>query len=271
MFRFPIAIKIANVLVYFFLLGLNVKVYFIDKPDDDGNDLKEKNYCDRPTYFSPAPFAYLVWSIIYVLLFGFIIYQWFNRANEVVVDAIGWHFTFIGLWNSASVALCKTGHPILAWIAVIFTCLQVSTVYYNIRYKYPAEGFNDTIWIHMPFSLYHAWIFVLGVVGAFVAFPPKTTDKDPNVLFTILSIIGLLILEGTAVGYIELGKGDLVGSLVIAWSMAAIAVEQREHAWIYWSAVVLTVITLIYSVKPFLLRLYRQGSLRGGEGAPLLS
>jgi len=270
MLRNPLAIRISNVLVYFFLLGLTVKVYFLDKKDGDG-DLKGKATCDKLTYISPAPFAYLVWSLIHLLLFGFIVYQWFDSAKEVVIDAVGWHFVFIGLWNSASVGLCETHHPILAWIAVLFLCGQISAVYYNFRAKYPPEGFNDTVWIHMPFSLYHAWIVVISVVGAFIAFTPAATDKDPSVFITILVIIGLLFLQGTAVGYVEAGKGDLVGSLVIAWSMAAIAVQQHEHAWIYWSAVVLTVITVLHSAKPFALRLYRHGSLRNGEGAPLLS
>jgi hypothetical protein len=258
MAKFPLAIKIANLAVYFFLLSANV--YSAYGPEEGSP------YLDAiKTYITPAPFVFLVWGVIHLLLAGFVIYQFFSRASETVVDGIGWHFVFITLWNSAWLVLTQKGHTFWAWIAILFTASQVSYVYYTIRYKYPAIGFADHAFIHAPFSLYHAWIFVIAVISTFVAFTPEVSDDGPSILVVIAVAIGLIVMLLTAISYIELGKGDVAGSLVISWALYGIFVEQDDSV-IRWTALVFSITALIYTVKPFVAKLYGRES----ERAPLL-
>jgi len=257
----PLAIKISNVLVYFFLLSANVYSVYGPESGSPYVDAKE-------TYITPASFVFLVWGIIHFLLAGFVIYQFFSQATETVVDGISWHFVFISIWNTIWLALTQKGHPILAWIAILCTVSQVSYVYYNIRRKYPAIHIADNVFIHAPFSLYHAWIFVISVISTFVAFTPEVSDDGPSVLVTIAVVIGLLVMAfvGTIV-YVEFGQGDVAGALVIAWALYGIFIEQDSPV-ISWTALVLSITTLLYSVKPFVAK-YAFG--RGGEErAPLL-
>ena len=125
----------------------------------------------------------------------------------------------------------------------------------------------DNAFIHAPFSLYHAWIFVIAVISTFVAFTPEVSDDGPSVLVTIAVIIGLLVLQSTAVSYVELGKGDVAGALVIAWALYGIFMEQDSPA-ISWTAFALSILTLLYSVKPFVAKHVFGRS--GEERAPLL-
>jgi hypothetical protein len=258
--RFPQPVKIATLLVYFFLLSANV--YSVYGPESGSPYVDSKK-----TYITPAPFVFFVWGVIHFLLAGFVIYQFFSQATETVVDGISWHFVFISIWNTIWLALTQKDHPILAWIAILLTASQVSYVYYNIRYKYPAINLMDNAFIHAPFSLYHAWIFVIAVISTFVAFTPEVSDDGPSVLVTIAVVIGLLVLKSTAISYVELGKGDVAGALVIAWALYGIFVEQDSPA-IRWTALVLSILTLLYSVKPFVAKHFFG---RGGEErAPLL-
>jgi len=263
MARYPLAIKISNLLVYVFLLGANVYSGL-------GPDNKDSPYHDtHPTYISPAPFVFGVWGIIHFLLGGFVIYQFFGSAEDLIVEGVNWHFVGITLLNTLWLALWQTDHLILAWITILFTMGQVTLVY-RILSQYHGEGscsINERVWVHAPFSLYHAWIWVIAVISTFAAFAPdKVDDEKPSLLMRILVFIGLFILESTAVTYVEALKGDIAGALVIAWALYGIAVEQADPV-IHWSALVFAVITSFHILKP-LYKKYIKGS--NEETAPLL-
>jgi len=262
MARFPLAIKVSNLLVYVFLLGANI--YSVLGPDDSSEN---SPYNEKPTFISPAPFVFGVWGLIHFLLGGFVIYQFFG-ANDLIVDGINWHFVGITLLNTLWLVLWQTNHQILAWFTILITSAQVSYVYKVLK-THREEGcsLSERIWVHAPFSLYHAWIFVIAVISTFAAFThDKKPDDEPTVLMRILVIIGLLVLESTAIGYIEGLKGDIAGAIVIDWVLYGIAVEQSDP-WIHWSAIVLAVITSFHVLKP-IFKKFISGSSE--EQAPLL-
>ncbi|CAG8689866.1 383_t:CDS:1, partial [Acaulospora colombiana] len=177
--------------------------------------------------------------------------------TEAVVDGISWHFLGIAVWNTFWLFLWQTGYLFFAWIFILFTSAQISYVYYTIKYKYPSQNLNDTIWIHAPFSLYHAWILVLIVISTFVTFLPdkKSPDEEPNLLTRTLAVLALFFLETISITYIEKLKGDVTGAIVITWSLYGIAAEQLDP-WIRWTAFVFAIISNIYILVPFVKRYY---------------
>jgi len=258
MARFPLAIKIANVLVYIFLLGANLYSGLDPNNDDSPYDGK------HVTFISPAPFAFGIWGLIHFLLGGFVIYQWFG-PQELVLDGINWHFVGITVWNTLWLVLWQTDHLILAWITILITSSQVTYVYAVIRRQVDAST-NELVWIHAPFSLYHAWIYIITVISTFAAFSPdKTDDNVPGLFVKIFVVIALIIIQLVAVGYIFGGKGDIAGAVVIAWSLYGISVEQTDPS-IHWTSLVFAVITTLLVFVP----IYKKIRHRGEESAPLL-
>jgi hypothetical protein len=263
MARFPLLIKISNLFVYVFLLVANL--YSGLGPENEDSPYKD----NHPTYISPAPFVFGVWGIIHFLLGGFVIYQFFG-AHELIIDGISWHFVGISLLNGLWLELWQTDHLILAWITILITASQISYVYSLLK-RNRADGtpptINELIWVHAPFSLYHAWIVVIAVISTFAAFTPdRVDDKKPSILMQVITVIALLFLEGTAIGYITKLKGDIAGAVVIAWSLYGIAVEQ-DNPVIHWTALVLAVITSIHILYP-IVRKFIRGS--NDESVPLL-
>ncbi|KAG9302060.1 hypothetical protein G9A89_021104 [Geosiphon pyriformis] len=257
----PTIIKISNVLAYVFLLSANI--YSVAGPVKEDSPWTD----NHKTFITPAPFAFWIWGLIHTLFFGFIIYQWFSSASETVVDGVGWHFVGISVLNTIWVLLWQNDHLIWSWIVILITASQVSFVYYSIKNKYPSTGFADALWIHAPISLYHAWILVIVVINTFAAFTAEAGENEkPTLITNILVFLGLLFLESTAVGYIELGKGDAAGALVIAWTLFAIFAEQKSK-FIHWSALVFAVLTLFHSVKPLVKKYFFNSH---AENAPLL-
>ncbi|CAG8789637.1 28073_t:CDS:2 [Gigaspora margarita] len=188
----PLLIKVLNVLAYVFLLSANVYSGF------EGESGGSPYHNSHETYITPAPFVFGVWGLIHLLLGGFVIYQFWESANEVVVDVVHWHFIIITLLN--------------------------------------------TLWLTL-------W-----------------TDEDPILLVKIVVVIALFILKGLSVAYIEGFDSDIAGSIVIAWTLVGIFVEQQDPI-IHWTALVLAIISIFHIVKG-LITLYRKSS-RSGEYAPL--
>ncbi|CAB4445923.1 unnamed protein product [Rhizophagus irregularis] len=188
MARYPLAIKIANVFVYIFLLGSNVYSGLFNR-ESENSPYGGKHL----TYISPAPFVFGVWGLIHFLLGGF-----------------------------------------------------VSMIYAVIKRR-DGNNINEIIWIRAPFSLYHAWIVVIAFISTFAAFAndKKDDDSHPSLVVKIFVVIALLILAKLAtVGYLYKGKGDIAGSIVIAWYLYGVAVEQNDQV-IHWTALVLAIISSI--------------------------
>ncbi|CAG8497551.1 7336_t:CDS:2 [Dentiscutata heterogama] len=253
-------IKILNVLAYVFLLSANV--YSGLESDDSGSPYHNSHV----TYISPAPFVFGVWGLIHLLLGGFVIYQFWDSANEVVTEVVHWHFICIALLNTLWLTLWENNYLILAVIVVLFISGQISFVYYHLqRPNFVAQNWADKLFIHAPFSLYHAWIAVILTLSIFAAVTPEKTDEPPILLVKIVVVIALFILKSLSVAYIEGGNSDIAGSIVIAWTLIGIFVEQQDPI-IHWTSLVLAILSIFHIVKGIFVLFNRA---RSGEYQPL--
>ncbi|KAG9306431.1 hypothetical protein G9A89_003541 [Geosiphon pyriformis] len=255
-------LQIANVLSYVIYLVVHFHAYFGLWPRD------EEDY-NPLTYITPAPFVFYTLSILTSILFGgLIIYQFFESAENTVVDGVKFHFIGITLFSSGALIAFSQGNTIIAFLFLLVLTLQVSYAYYNIRNEYPAENLADKIFIHAPFSVYHAWVIESLLISFFAAFiPDAVRGQEPAIWVRVVVAGALIFIEFTALSYIDVaGKGDIVGSLVLAYVLYGISVKQ-DYDGFRITAFWLSLVTLIYSFTPFL-----KGWIRGrrGESAPLL-
>ena len=95
----------------------------------------------------------------------------------------------------------------------------MSFIYYRLKEQHSAETLLDVIFLHLPFSLYHAWIFVLLIVNVFAILSP-IHDDGPSTFQVVISSAGLAFVASTVIGYIEYKQGD-VGRLLNPISGAA--------------------------------------------------
>jgi hypothetical protein len=112
-----IVLKVVNVLVYFALLGSNI--YTVTGSTSIYYGAKE-------TYITPAPWAFLIWTVIHLLLLGTIIYQFFPAGKHTIVDGISWRFALLGILNAIYVNLWATRHYVLAFIFALFVSSAVT-------------------------------------------------------------------------------------------------------------------------------------------------
>jgi len=236
-----ILLKIVNILVYFLFLGSNV--YTVAIPDST-------YFTGKVTYVSPAPWAYIIWSLIHILLLGTIIYQFFPAGKRVVVDGISWRFALLGILNSAYISLWSRNHFILAFIFALLVSSTVSHIYYVVKKYHSSQNFSDELFIHLPFSLYHGWTTVLLVITGFQAFGVDCRHHHAGIWTKVFTFLSFFFLEGAAAAYaFSTAEGDLPAAVAIDWYLWAVFTEQRTSGFVHWSALAFAILGLFWVIK----------------------
>lgn len=263
-----IVLKVVNILSFFIFLGSNI--WTIAAPRDI-------YYTGKETYITPAPWAFVIWTLIHLLLLGTIIYQFTPNGKRVIIDGVSWRFPLLAVLNSIFVNLWATHHYIPAFVFALFVSSAVTHVYYIVKKHHAPSSAGDEIFVHLPFSLWHGWTTVLVILAAFEAFGNNVYDRPAGVWTKVFVFLGLFFLEGTAATYaFSTPEGDLPASIAITWSLWAIFAHQNVHrsGFIHWSALAFAILSLFWVAKGALDLTKR---LRGGavaledpERAPLV-
>jgi len=234
-------LKIVNVIVYFLFLGSNI--YTIAAPGSIYTHGKE-------TYITPAPWAFLIWSLVHLLLLGTIIYQFWPEGKTIIIDGISWRFPLLGVLNAIYVSLWAKNHTILAFIFALFVSYAVTHIYYVIKKHHSATSIPEEVFVHLPFSLYHGWTTVIVVISAFQAFGVDARTHPAGLWTKVFVFLALFFLEATAAGYaFSTKEGDLPASIAIAWALFAIFAQQTSNAFIHWSALGFAVLAVLWVIK----------------------
>jgi len=260
-----ILLKIVNILVYILFLGSNV--YTVAGPE-------EIYRSGRETYFTPASYAFGIWTLIHLLLLGYVIYQFFPSGYNVIIEGVSWRFPLLAVLTSIYVNVWSRQHYVVAFIFALLVSSTVSHIYYVVKKHHAGQNINDELWVHLPFSLYHGFTTVLVILTAFEAFGVDKLAKPPGVWTKIFVFLGLFFLEATSAAYAFSGpEGDIAASIAIAWSLFAIFQHQR-NPFIHWSALAFSILSLFWILKS-LYGLWTKGRRSGGvlhdeERAPLV-
>jgi hypothetical protein len=234
-------LKVVNVIVFFLFLGSNI--YTVAAPSGI-------YYSGKETYITPAPWAFLIWSLIHLLLLGTIVYQFCPAGKATIIDAISWRFPFLIILNSIYVNLWASHHYVLAFVLALLVSSAVTHIYYIVKKHHSPQNASDELFIHLPFSLYHGWTTVLVVLTAFEAFGVNSLQTGAGIWTKVFVFLALFFLEGTAAAYaFSTTEGDLPGSIAIAWSLAAITVHQTSSGFVHWSAFGFTILSLLWVFK----------------------
>ncbi|KAI0790708.1 hypothetical protein C8Q75DRAFT_760343 [Abortiporus biennis] len=234
-------LKITNIISYFLFLGSNI--YAVAGP-------KHYYVSGKETYITPASWAFLIWSLIHLLLLGTIIYQFFESGKRVIIDGISWRFPLLALLNAIYVNLWGAHHYITAFIFALFVSSAVTHIYYIVKKYHESQNTADELFVHLPFSLYHGWTTVLVVLTAFEAFGNDALTERAGIWTKVFVFLALFFLEATAATYaFSSPEGDLPASIAIAWSLWAIFVHQKHPAFIHWSALAFSILALVWVVK----------------------
>ncbi|MDQ3712798.1 MAG: tryptophan-rich sensory protein [Acidobacteriota bacterium] len=196
-----------------------------------------------PTNITPADYAFAIWSLIYLGLIAFSIYQAlpsnatrFRSVRTIYILNCAANCAWLYFWHQEMMLICT---------AIIF--LMLGTLAF-INVKLQTTDSLEEFWLaKFPFGLYFGWITVatiLTVAIALVSLNFQTTDS----LAVILSAV--LVLVATILGVVIRFKLiNVFYPLAIAWALTAIAVKQSGQTFIVASAAVGVIVLLIAALS----------------------
>jgi hypothetical protein len=185
-----------------------------------------------PNLFAPAGLTFSIWGLIYLLLAGYLLYQFLpfkreeNKKNEGLFMKINvlfiatsvaniswifaWHYDFIGL----SVLIMSVLLALLIGITDILRAEQLNVW--------------DKIFIQTPFSVYFGWITVAAIANVTV-FLVSTGWKGfgiPDHVWT-----SIILLVGALIGSLRLYKDKNVAyGLVLIWAYLGILLKHLSES-----------------------------------------
>lgn len=206
-----------------------------------------------PVLITPAPYAFSIWIVIYILLMGFVIYQFLPRANsDAIIQNIGpWFFiscvlncTWIIVWH-----FDKVNSSVFVMLALL---LSLIAIYSKVQKSKPTQHAKAHKWlVQLPFSIYLGWISTAAIVNISVAlYATKWSGFGiSDVTWTVIMLI-IACLLSLVVGFKYL---DPVFVLVFIWSFVAISVKKGQvpavmlTAWL--AAAIMTVVVVLILIK----------------------
>lgn len=195
-----------------------------------------------PTNITPAGYAFAIWSLIYVGMIAFSIYQLttanvvrFRSIRSLYIMSCALNCTWIYFWHQDQIAMC---------LAIILGLLAVLLLI-NVKLR-EFKSVADSAIVKAPFGIYFGWVTAVSLVNFAVLLVYLKVDLGSSA-----STVGvLLILFASALAVIiRIKLTNYFYPLSIAWALTAIAVKQSGQTWIVSAAAAGVIACLIASLS----------------------
>lgn len=207
------------------------------------NDITPQMISEKyPTNITPAGYAFAIWSLIYLGMIAFSIYQMlaanvarFRSIRSLYIVSCVLNCAWIYFWHQDQIAIC---------LAIILSLLFVLLLI-NVKLK-EFDSIADSAIVKAPFGIYFGWVTVATLVNFSILLVSQKLDLGSSA-----SAVGVtLILFAAALGVlVRVRLTNYFYPLAIAWALTAIAIKQSGQTWIVSAAAVGVVACLIASLS----------------------
>lgn len=177
------------------------------------------------TLFTPAGYAFSIWGFIYLMLFGFIVYQgrslFVKVRDDDFVLKTGWWFVISCIANSAWIFAWLYGFTGLSCFFIFLLLVSLLKIVMNNAMELWDAPISVIAFLWWPFVFYSGWVTVASIanVSSFLI----KVDWDgfgimPEV-WTIIMIIIATIINLSVTWTRNMREFAIVG----AWALVAIA------------------------------------------------
>lgn len=183
--------------------------------------------------FTPAGFTFSIWSVIYLGLIAFVVYQFrygqsSHASSPPMASAIGWPFLISCIANSCWIFAWH--HEYLGATLVFMGILLLSLIVVNVRAvrglsTLHTKGYR---WfVIVPLGLYLGWICIATIANMSVFLTAAEWDAwevSPVIWATMMSCVGALV------GLLLLMTLRLVPAAVaICWGLFGLLMKQWQN------------------------------------------
>lgn len=252
---------IGNSLAVIFTIIVNVLAVILPI-----NGISTQELSDRiPNLFVPAGITFSIWSIIYILLILFMLFQindvFISKKNPEYLDRIGFYFMLTGLANICWIFLWHYEKVNLSIFAMIILFLSLLIIYQRLKIGKIKISLKEKMLVHLPISVYIGWITVATIANVTAVL----VDNNAGELFLgeMVWTILLIIIATLITIIIIKNRNDIAYSLVIIWALIGIAIKrfspdvingiivydvQNEIAYSAVACIIIIVVTILITI-----------------------
>lgn len=180
-----------------------------------------------PNLFAPAGITFSIWGVIYLLLLGYVIYQFIprnkNRENkkEKLLKNINSYFIVSSLANIAWIFAWHydyIGISLLLMIVLLISLIKIAEI---IRKEHFTT--QEKLFISTPFSVYFGWITVATIANVTVFLVSIGWNGFGIADYMWMSII---LIIGVIIGILRIRRDkNMAYGLVLIWAYAGILLK----------------------------------------------
>ena len=211
----------------------------------------------NPTLITPAGYVFSIWSIIYILLGAFVIYQALpSRSNRGFTERIGWLFVLSSIVNIVWIFFWQFEYLAVSVVLIFLLLASLIGIYVRLGIGKSKVGLADRLFVHLPFSVYLGWITVASIANVATALVSLNWDGggiSPEIWAILVVGVALVI---TALMLII--RKDIAYSLVIIWALVGIAVKQSGNQTIVMLAEISAVIVAVMLIATIIISKVRK-------------
>lgn len=206
------------------------------------------------TVFAPAGYAFIIWSLIFLLGFGFVIHQFtlLNNDTKNYIQRTGLWFTISNLANAFWVYCWVNewlGWSVILILILLFSLIKLTI---NLRLELDNEPVRTLLFVWWPISIYLGWIMV-ATIACIASWLVSINWNGFGIAPAIWCIV-MIIIAGVIYIWLNQKRNLREAASIGIWAFVAIAVRQwSEQAGIAITAVIvsaiLTAITLLHGYK----------------------
>ncbi len=198
--------------------------------------------------FTPAGYAFSIWGLIYLGLFGFVIYYGPFAKNTVGKDKIilnvGWWFVISCIANSLWVLTWLYEYTFLTIPIMILLFISLLKIIENTQAVIDSKDLRTSIFFSLPFYIYSGWISV-ALIADVAAYLKKIQWSGFGISETVWTIV-MFAVAAVIHLYMVWKREMFAFALVAVWALIAIAVaNQHSNQTVYISAIITAVILVV--------------------------
>ena len=211
-----------------------------------------------PSFFLPANYVFGIWSLIYLALVAFPLFQALPaQRSSRVVQAVGWWWAGSGVLNIAWVALFSFSRFAAALAVMVALLGTLVVIHVRVAHTASTATWGERLFVAWTFDVYLAWISVAFIANTFqyMTFQEWAGWGVPGEVWSA----GMMVAATALGGYMAVARGAWVFPLIVAWAVSGIAVRFQEVSAIAWTG---------FGLVPVCLALTLRTLVRGGVRSP---
>jgi benzodiazapine receptor len=205
-------------------------------------------------YFVPAGYVFSIWSVIYLGLIAYSVFQLLTAQRENPrLRQTGWWFVLSCAANSIWLFLWHYGYFALSVVAMLILLISLIVIYLRLGIGQQTVPAVERWLVHLSFSVYLGWITVAAIanITAFLDFINWNGFGIAPEIWTII----MLVVAIAVAGLMAYSRQDIAYLLVLIWAFIGIGVEQSDTSQVanaaYLAAAIVAILVILVIIQKF--------------------